>query len=323
MAATNSDRGYGEQEGARHIGVTLAEGRRFTQTEREIVDTLFEHAGLSPEQGRDVWRAWMSYERHAPGTSEADPRRLHILGNMVKAHLKTLQELSVLDPTGPRRLYEDYGIRNFGKYSPQALNRQLNRPETMRGHAVIIDAAEDYMGRSMQAKPKQVAEELRGEDAERPVYYEAAGAEEVRNALNHAQETYGQTQWLLIRAHGSRETLRLGSNSDGRVWTSDVHDSQGEVLIPQGALDAHAEIILLSCGVGESNEGIGAAIAEETGNQVLAPGSSTTGLTRHRGRIVSQKMDGQLERVERHGSASVRLRARRVGSAAMRLARRV
>lgn len=176
----------------------------------------------------------------------------------------TILQLEAAQPGSTDRLYEDYGIKNFRRYWPSDLLRQLNRktaPGAREPYALFITADYDRNdGFNYAALPNNSAVRQMQEQGLPVIVIEAGNKAEAAARLLKVVRSHGKASAMVLGGHGQITQIEMGNprNPEAVFSVLDLihaqtkdrfNRSQGEKLANL-YLNPGAELILVSCSTG-------------------------------------------------------------------------
>lgn len=236
---------------------------------REKKDELFSSLGFKPYEANEILRSWASYspDRSKVSLQEERQNRLEAFQN----NLEAMAQIETLELGGAAELYRTYGIRNFQRYYPDELVRQL-KAENTGSVEVIVTSSDDWNG---SFSNREAAAQARQDVLmESPIYIEAARPIEAFLRLARVKEMHGTVERIMVNAHGNDDSLEFRSQNAAIDVDSLRRNQAFQQLIEQGILEPDAAILLSSC------EGLKLAkeVSAQTQGMVVASGTETEGL---------------------------------------------
>jgi hypothetical protein len=236
-----------------------------------LIKKAFEIFGFDADQAQELFDATMQ---------SGNEKIAFLAADRIKAATGLFTELSAESDSVEsykekiQKLYKTYGIRNFHRYSPQDLERQLT--DDFTPDEVVITAVEDPG--SALSKPSNSS---RGLEYNNPVYFEASDGLGIAKALITAQKLAKKPlDKIMIRAHGSPNGFGLSEGKYGTIRTEDiVHrgDTDGweKQVVERGIVSIDAELVFESCSLGAG--GFPQSLYERTGLEALTASANITG----------------------------------------------
>lgn len=269
----------------------LTEERRLTDTEKKRPLSILREYGFSEIEAADVYNAWLSYRKN-----ESDEEDVTNVVNWVRENVSKMDELSDIDPGLPRQAYKIFGIRNFGRYSAQAIAEQCN--PGYKPDCIAVSGADDWNG----------AFNKWGDEicniSNRPLFIEASTRVDLIRRFITLRNGEVPRSVILIGTHGSSETLRFSRGERGVFTSKQIEEiPETQRLLEKGLINPDTHIILVSCNTGKTN-GIGESIAAIPGvESVKAPDFLSRGIFKDKesGEIVFGHVREDLTKVELPG----------------------
>ncbi len=243
------------------VHVTLRMGAQEILGMRRRVQGIVEAAGLDPRQTIGRW--YMSENPHVA----------------VGLCASTVDRLRMMRPEAPKRLFDEYGIRYFGRNTPATLARQYDElGETGKPYVLQLSSGSDFKGAFYQDRDLygRMQADLGGD-----VLYRAAefdGRFSIARRLLGIKRTHPLLDTLIIQAHG--QNAEDDPHSDGGIsltYGAGDGDLKASQLSGPGvsrlvqALKPRM-VILSSCWAGQ-REGFAQRLSEK-GVKVMAPEKS-------------------------------------------------
>lgn len=201
---------------------------------------------------------------------------------IIRYNIENLAQIARINPEAPHILADKYGIRNFYRYSPIALVRQLEDSDRLfddRDTQLVITAHDDKNGAL-----KDLPNEFR-EDAlyTRTIFAEAGSMGDVARILltvaNSKDEARSVSlERLIICAHGNKDGINLGTSDRGswaKITKKDIVRSLAiGGVIEKGILSPSADVILAACKSGKRN-GFAKIVSEKIDLDIVAADQSS------------------------------------------------
>lgn len=230
----------------------------------------FNRFGLDPNT---VLSRWEDGSRKTP--SDLSVILLNDIGGFEYWNMEALSSLEKQRPGISRVLYREYGILNYSRYPEELLVEQFDqRAITDKPYGVIIDAVADYNGSRLHYSNHNILRKLRS-DLQGKYFLRIAevdGKYGLARALIGLNNRYGETQkisFALLRGHGTRESVQLGSLADrGSLSLEDLKGESAKKV--KDFFVPNPMIVITACHTGETN-GLGERLAEVLQGRVMAP----------------------------------------------------
>jgi hypothetical protein len=253
-------------------GISYKERSEVDNQNESLVIGIFESYGLSPDQAEEVFKVLSESggDKYSVSLSE---RVTKSLGLLLELRANSADEEQY--KTKLQKLYNKFGIRNFYRYTPEAMETQLD--DGYIPDSVVVTAVFDH--RSALANPSNSA---RGLEYEKPIYYEASDSLGIAKSLISAKRSMRKPlSKILIRAHGSPNGFVMSEDRKfGKVTTEQLDGRKGRVgweneMLQRGIVDASAEVVFESCSLGAG--GFPKSLYERTGIITNTAGSNIKG----------------------------------------------
>jgi hypothetical protein len=214
------------------------------------VQTLGESFGFSREAEQELRHAWSTYQ--VPGDPEQTSQGRQ---DIWTAATRVIQVLFDENPSLPNTLYDTFRFRNFGRYQPVTLSRQLRR---YAGSGMADGGCLALLALDDQANPLSDPETKYG--VVRPTYREVDSTAEIDEAAIKTSERLGPLSSLIINAHGCSGWMVLDGSNQVNV------DNVDEITCfnRPGVFKNTASIVLASCLTGNEG-GVAQALSKVTG----------------------------------------------------------
>ena len=195
----------------------------------------------------------------------------YVLGHYLPYNLNTLNRLYDMEPRAPRFLYETCGIRNFGRYYPEALVAQyhyLKKPDTSTQPIRVLTTVYDNEHLSFIssfALDQFFHEACRLGSAMIPLYCEFNSKEELLKLGKKQRRLLTKRNVMAINAHGNHEGIDicLEKNLCGEELTQTLVKFIRNAQCPDNTL------ILNCCSLGKSMVSPVAKVMQELGDDPL------------------------------------------------------
>lgn len=232
-------------------------------------DELFADLGFKTHEANEILKSWASFNPTDRDPGQVKARRLQGF----RQNFLSMAELDAAQPGAAAELYRRDGIRNFMRYQPAELLRQLHN-ENKQPVEVILSAADDWNG--AYTSPESLTWAGKGIHMEEPVYVEASRPLEAFIRLAQIKERSGAIKRIRVSAHGSDDSLELRTGDENAdIDVTSLQRTQAiKELVERGILDTDAVIILAAC----KGVSLGKEISRQTTGTVVATGRSTEGI---------------------------------------------
>lgn len=185
--------------------------------------------------------------------------------NSLKASLESVRSWN---PDAVRVLENDFGIRHFNRYPLGVLQDMYLRRNESGSYITIAVAVEDHNG-AMASQQRHYFETWQAAGAEcRLRIVECESENELGQRLHQLNQKYGQTDSLVLDAHGTNASITLGSGAGGMTTLTSVQSTLREFVKIDG------EVTLIACSTGSTSDdapNLAEAVSHGTGLRVNAP----------------------------------------------------
>lgn len=243
----------------------------FSELEIQLYYKIFASLGFSDKDQDQLRSAWGSIDT-TERIGKFEPDEVHLGPEYIKKQFDAMIDLSRRRFDAPKRLLDEFGIRNYFRYTSDQLLGQLARLEEGRMSEqpeVVLTASHDWNGALDDSGTADVHKVKFGE----PVFIEASTATEAARRLVYIARQGGPINRLLIEAHGNNNLLEMSDDGRaGALVNKDLVSASNGLgrLVERGIISADAEVIFFACNTGGENS-IAQAIASKTGVRVVAP----------------------------------------------------
>lgn len=236
---------------------------------RKLLQRRLEQTGLPVNV---LLTAWEQGGPPTPGYAEEGWRKIII-------NFDEIQELEKRRPGAARVLFEEFGIRMFGRYGWETLVAQYdNHKDTDKPFGIVLYPISDHNGAFYQ--DVRIIDSLR-EQLEEQGYLlrivEAGSKFELGRRLVGLDKQYGnhhKISFAVIGGHGTTTSIQFGGNDPKHLLMAE--DLHGTGIRRSGKFfEDHPTIILASCSTG-ARRGIGQQLSKTLGATVIAPDKPTS-----------------------------------------------
>ncbi|MCB9823105.1 hypothetical protein H6800_02420 [Candidatus Nomurabacteria bacterium] len=252
------------------------EGNGFSEFEIALRHKIFTSLGFDKAQGSKIRAGWGSKATDTE-YGRFDKTMIPDRPEYIARQYKALFELARVDFDAPKKLFDQFGIRHFGRYATKDLIDQLNyEPKAGDDLEICISAADDW--NDFLSNQRRVT---KGLNFSHPIYYECSTIIELTKNMIKASKRYGAIKKLLISGHGAPDHFVLGKRREyhsGVVDINSIKQSRGVGrLTYRDILSEDCQILISSCSVGKPR-GIAEAISKATGLRTISPDDVSQGL---------------------------------------------
>ncbi len=200
-------------------------------------------------------------------------------GNGIKLHenLKIMSQLEKSEPGAVKKLVEDYGIMEFHRYPTELLLAQIKEENIQQPYGIVIYPRHDHNNAFDNEVPmfKKLFQDTRGHYGVKVA--ECESKYDLARRFISLDGKYGKENkisFIVMGGHGSGDSLRLGQdriNNSPRNSVFNVESANpGFKKANQKYLDKDAEIILMSCSVGQK-DGVAQKLSDSFEKKTMAP----------------------------------------------------
>lgn len=239
-----------------------------------IAKNVLETLGVRPDEFIPYWqKAGVGEDDHGKYTQNMQIRR----------NMYTIRSIEQHESGSTRKLLEEYGVRNPGRYPVQLLNEQIDHQKDKHTpFGATVTAWHDYNAAFVNNN-RDILDLYRDAKANGVLLrvVEAGSSADARGRLLQLVDRFGQPlQYLGIRGHGAPERVQMGEAEDEEI--DEAHSSPyiGEYFLGIGhdrsslVLARDAPIFFTACSTGKE-EGVAQRTSRVLGRKVTAPESDT------------------------------------------------
>jgi len=230
-----------------------------------LAEYILKKFNFSEEEVNDLIQSWLSVE-------DDEMADWYIYSN-----LKNIGGLEGFQKESAKYLYNNFGIRGFGRYRMHELKKQYNERDNMGPYGLCFQAVMDWNGSFSQSNQ---SEEIRDKVEEHSFILriiEANGKIDLAKRLLFLRDKYKQKiKFMYMHVHGNTDVIGLGDRegSDRKFIQEDLK-GKGVQRIKE-LFEDNAELILSSC-----LTGVKGGLAEEMSHvynvKVIASDKPTEG----------------------------------------------
>ena len=218
---------------------------------------------FSESEVSDLIKSWLSVE---------DDDEWYISQN-----LRNIRGLENFENKSAKYLYNNFGIRCFGRYRIHELKKQYDERDDMGPYGLCFQAVMDWNGSFSQSNQSEDIREKVEENSFILRVIEANGKIDLAKRLLFLRDKYNQKiKFMYMHVHGNTDVIGLGDRegSDRKFLQEDLK-GKGVQRIKE-LFESNAELILSSC-----LTGVKGGLAEEMSNvynvKVIASDKPTEG----------------------------------------------
>lgn len=263
---------------SRMFASVVSEGRNYSDKEGQVWFTLLARLGLDQAGRSEVSRAWdtLQYDSLVKGFEDANiesdktPQELatDFVTRIIHNNLITMFELERRRPGAVRALYNDFGIRNFGRYESDDLLLQLTleHREADLHLSVVVSDTDDSNGAFEADAHRGAAKKLLA--GSQIIYSEARrGGEALRRTVAIARRL-GSIDQLMIASHALEDSI--GNGTSGVLAIEDITGARGLARLKDGGVLSEEAVALLYGCLAGAPDGIATALAHTAGVPTFA-----------------------------------------------------
>lgn len=220
---------------------------------------------FSEDEISDLIQSWLSVE-------DDDMAEWGIVKN-----LSNIRGLENFEKKSAKYLYDNFGIRGFGRYRMHELKKQYEEKDDMGPYGLFFHAVMDWNGSFSQSNQSEDIREKVEENSFLLRIIEANGKIDLAKRLLFLRDKYKQKiKFMYMSVHGNTDVIGLGDRegSDRKFLKEDLRGKGVQRI--KGLFEDNAELILSSC-----LTGVKGGLAEEMSNvynvKVIASDKPTEG----------------------------------------------
>ena len=205
---------------------------------------------FSEDEVADLIKSWLSVE----DDDMAD--------QYVTQNLRNIRGLENFEEKSAKYLYDNFGIRGFGRYRMHELKKQYEERDDMGSYGLFFHAVMDWNGSFSQSNQSEDIREKVEENSLMLRVIEANGKIDLAKRLLSLRDKYNQKiKFMYMSVHGNTDVIGLGDRegSDRKFLQEDLK-GKGVQRIKE-LFESNAELILSSC-----LTGVKGGLAEEMAN---------------------------------------------------------
>lgn len=233
--------------------------------EDHLAAYILKNQNFSEEEVYDLIQSWLSVEDDEMASS------------YISENLNKIRGLEEFEKKSAKYLYNNFGIRGFGRYRIHELKKQYNERDNMAPYGLFLQAVTDWNGSFSQSNQSEDLREKVEENSFNLRIIEAKGKIDLAKRLLFLRDKYKQKiKFMFMHVHGNTDVIGLGDRegSDRKFLQEDLKGKGVQRL--KELFENDAELILSSCLTGVSG-----GLAEEMANvyqlKVIAADKATMG----------------------------------------------
>jgi len=230
-----------------------------------LADHILKKFDFSEVEVSDLIKSWLSVE-------DDEMADWYIYQN-----LRNIRDLENFENKSAKYLYNNFGIRGFGRYRMHELKKQYEERDDIGSYGLYFQAVMDWNGSFSQSNQSEDIREKVEENSFILRVIEANGKIDLAKRLLFLRDKYNQKiKFMYMHVHGNTDVIGLGDRegSDRKFLQEDLK-GRGVQRIKE-LFENDAELILSSC-----LTGVKGGLAEEMSNiynvKVIASDKSTEG----------------------------------------------
>ena len=230
-----------------------------------LADYILKKFNFSEGEITDLIKSWLSVK-------DDDMADWYIYNN-----LKNIRGLENIEKNSAKYLYNNFGIRGFGRYRLHELEKQYNERDNTGPYGLFFQAVMDWNGSFSQSNQSEDIREKVEENSFMLRIIEADGKIDLAKRLLFLRDKYNQKiKFMYMHTHGNTDVMGLGDKEgNNRMLLKDDLKGKGVQKIKE-LFENDAELILSSC-----LTGVKGGLAEEMSNvynvKVIASDKPVTG----------------------------------------------
>lgn len=230
-----------------------------------LADYILKKFDFSEDEVSDLIQSWLSVE-------DDDVADWYITEN-----LRNIRGLENFEKKSAKYLYDNFGIRGFGRYRIHELKKQYEERDDMGPYGLFFQAVMDWNGSFSQSNQSEDIREKVEENSFLLRVIEANGKIDLAKRLLFLRDKYNQKiKFMYMHVHGNTDVIGLGDREGSdRKFTQEDLKGKGVQRVKE-LFENNAELILSSC-----LTGVKGGLAEEMSNvykvKVIASDKPTEG----------------------------------------------
>lgn len=226
---------------------------------------ILKKLAFSEDEISDLIKSWLSIE-------DDDSVDWYI-----RQGLRNIRGLENFEKNSVKYLYDNFGIRGFGRYRMRELKTQYEERDNMGPYGLFFQAVMDHNGSFIQSNQSEDLREQVEENSIMLRVIEANGKIDLAKRLLFLRDKYEQKiKFMYMHVHGNTDVIGLGDRpGNNRKFAQEDLKGNGVQRIKE-LFEDNAELILSSC-----LTGVKGGLAEEMANtynvKVIASDKPTEG----------------------------------------------
>lgn len=192
-------------------------------------------------------------------------------------NLKNIRALEQSQKDSVKYLFDNFGIRGFGRYSIQELKKQYLDKDSMHPYGLYFQAVMDWNGSFSYSNQSEKIRDQVEDNSFMLRIIEADGKIDLAKRLLFLRDKYHQKiKFMYMHVHGNTDVIGLGDKEgDNRKFTQEDLKGKGVQRIKE-LFENDAELIMSSCLTGTKG-GLAEEMSHVYGIKVIASDKVTEG----------------------------------------------
>jgi len=220
---------------------------------------------FSENEVSDLIQSWLSIEDD------------HADSYYIDQNLRNIRGLESFENKSVKYLYDNFGIRSFGRYTMRELKKQYQERDDMGPYGLCFQAVMDWNGSFSQSnQTEDIREKVEENDFILRVI-EANGKIDLAKRLLFLRDKYNQKiKFMYMHVHGNTDVIGLGDRegSDRKFLQEDLKGKGVQRI--KDLFEDNAELILSSCLTGAEG-GLAEEMSKVYNVKVIASDKPTEG----------------------------------------------
>lgn len=216
-------------------------------------------------------RMSMAWYKSLPQVTD-DDEFAELMALAIFENLSTIYKLEAVHPGASRTLYDEFGIRAFGRYPLTALIQQYRqRDDAHKPYGVVVFPVDDWNGHfySRRSVYEDMLDHLDGKVNTR--FFEIGSKYGLLKVARVCHTRYGldgnKAQFAVLAGHAGSTYINFGRDIDGRLTKGDLHiadisNNRDTCKEAVSYLCYGAEIVVDACSTGEGSDSLAENISK-------------------------------------------------------------
>jgi len=234
------------------------------EVKEELPEFILKRFGFSETEVKKLIKSWLTIE-------DDEIARWYVARN-----LQNINSLEKHESGSAKYLFDNFGIRGFGRYEIHELKKQYKERENTGLYGIFVQGVMDWNGSFINSNQSEDLDEKIEEHGFLMRIIEADGKIDLAKRLLFLRDKYKQKiKFMYIHAHGNTDVIGLGDNkgSNNRLFKQKDLEGKGVQRV-KDLFENDAEVILSSCLTGAKG-GLAEEIANTYGVKVIAADKPT------------------------------------------------